>query len=194
MGVAAPRGAFQAFSRISGPVLLSMVLACAPAWHPPDAGRFSLVVPDQWAVTRNYRFLGTDTLVLARDHAAMSVTVRPDHGASATLPLDLVASVRALSWGRRLGVQNAVLGEQEIVVDGRRACAVTGLRRWRTATTGYTMVFARAPGQTVELVLHAPADELDHYAPEWGAFLDQFHLNAPPEPDGPPFSEDTWRR
>ena len=175
-------------------MLLPLVLACAPAWHPPTAGRFTLEVPEDWAVTRNSRWFGTDTLVLSHGPAAMSVTVRPDSGANDTLPLDLVAGVRALSWGRRLGVENAVLGEQEIVLDGRRACAVTGLRRWRTATTGFTMVFARAPGHTVELVLHAPADQIDSYAATWGIFLDHFHLTAPPDPDGPLFTEDTWRR
>jgi len=175
-------------------LLLALAGACMPAWHPPDPGRFALAVPEDWAVTRNYRLLGTDTVVLAKGSAAMSVTVRPAATEKRTLPLDLVASVRALSWGRRVGVENAVLGEQEIVLDGRRACAVTGLRRWRTATTGFTMVYLRAPGQTVELVLHAPADEIAGYAATWGTFLDAFHLTAPPEPDGPLFWEDTWRR
>ena len=173
---------------------LVVMLACAPAWVAGAPARFDLSVPEKWAVTRNYRLLGTDSLVLGEGNASISVTVRRDDGAGAALPLDLVASVRALSWGRRLGVENAVLGEQEIVVDGRRAAAITGVRRWRTAKIAYTLVFLRAPGRTVELVLHAPAEALEGYVATWGTFLDSFHLLLPPDPDGPPFSEDTWRR
>ncbi len=174
--------------------MLWLALACAPAWHPPDAGAFSLAPPAGWVIARNYRFLGSDTFVVQQGVASMSVSVRPDTGRAQTLPLDLVAGVRALSWGRRVGVENAVLVEQDIEVDGRRACAITGMRRWRTATTGYTMVVLRAPGQIVELVLHAPYPQLDGYAAEWGTFLDNFHLSAPPEGEGPLFTEDTWRR
>ena len=173
---------------------LWLLLACMSAWHPPDPGRFSLSPPEGWEISRNYRFFGADTFVLSRGAASMSVSVRPDSGRAQVLPLDLVAGVRALSWGRRVGVVNAVLVEQDIEVDGRRACAVTGMRRWRTATTGYTMVVLRAPGEIVELVLHAPYAELDTYAGEWGRFLDGFHLTAPAEGDIPLFTEDSWRR
>lgn len=171
-----------------------LLLACAPAWHPSEIGRFSLSPPEGWEIERNYRFFGADTFVVSRGAASMSVSMRPDTGRAQTLPLDLVAGVRALSWGRRVGVENSVLVEQDIEVDGRRACAVTGMRRWRTATTGYTMVVLRAPGTIVELVLHAPYAELDAYAVEWGRFLDEFHLAAAPEGDIPLFSEDAWRR
>lgn len=173
---------------------LLLALGCVPAWRPPDVGRFDIEPPPGWSVVRNYRFLGADTLVIAQGSASISVSIRPDHGRAQTLPLDLVASVRALSWGRRVGVENAVLGEQDIVLDGRRACAVTGMRRWRTATMGYTMIVTRTPGQIVELVLHAPFEELNGRTAEWGSFLDHFRLSAPTEGVIPLFSEDTWRR
>lgn len=173
--------------------VLALVLGCAPAWHPPAPGRFHVVVPDGWSVRRNYRSFGVDTLELGAGAASISVTIRPE-GPTAALPLDLVAGVRALSWGRRVGVENAVIAEHEIEVDHRRAAAVTGLRRWRTSATAYTMVYLRGGGRAAELVLHAPAEGLDVYAADWGRFLDGFRLNAPAEPDGPLFEDDTWRR
>lgn len=178
---------------MSGSLLLALAVGCAPAWHPPAVGRFDLQVPEGWEVARNYRAFGVDTVVLAHGAASISVTVRRE-GPAERLPLDLVAGVRALSWGRRVGVENLVIAEHELVVDGRRACAVTGMRRWRTARTGYTMVYLRAAGRAAELVLHAPSASLDLYANDWGRFLDGFRLQAPPEPDGPLFTEDTWLR
>jgi hypothetical protein len=175
-------------------MLLALLLGCAAAWRPDRPGPFELVIPPGWALTRNYRFLGSENVVLERGDAAISLTRRPEHGPAGRLPLDLVAGVRALSWGRRLGVENAVLAEHDLLIDGRRAAAVTGLRRWRTARIGYTMLVTRTPGHTVEIVLHAPGDSLDGYAADWGAFLDGFHLAASPEADGPLFEEDGWRR
>ncbi len=172
---------------------ITLLAGCVAAWHPPTPGRFDLVVPDGWTVTRNYRWLGADTVVLDGEGASISVNVRREVG-TGHLPLDLVASVRALSWGRRVGVENAILAEHEIEVDARRAAAVTGLRRWRTARTAYTMVLMRGGGWTVELVLHAPEHELDPHAAAWAAFLSGFRLSCPPEPDGPLYEDDLWRR
>lgn len=178
---------------MAAPLLLALSLGCAPAWHPPAVGRFDVVVPEGWGIRRNYRALGVDTLEVGAGAASISVTIRRE-GPSSALPLDLVAGVRALSWGRRLGVENAVIAEHEIEVDHRRAAAVTGLRRWRTSRTAYTMVYLRAGDRSAELVLHTPEDALDTYAADWGRFLDGFHFTAPPEPDGPLFEDDTWRR
>ncbi|MSQ00834.1 MAG: hypothetical protein EXR71_02950 [Myxococcales bacterium] len=173
---------------------LVFALGCAPAWHPARPGRLNLVVPDGWTVTRNYRAFGADTVVLDSDRASISVSVRPDSERGRQLPVDLVAGVRALSWGRGLGVQNAVIAEHDIELDGRRACAVTGMRRWRTANIGYTMIYSRAAGRSVELVLHAPLDELDRHAADWSTFIDGFHLDVPVPVDGPLFEDDLWRR
>ncbi len=175
-------------------MLLALLLGCVAAWNPERPGPFDLAVPDGWSLTRNYRFFGSSTVVLTREDAAISLTRRPEHGAAARLPLDLVAGVRALSWGRRLGVENSLLAEHDLLIDGRRACAVTGQRRLRTARSAYTMVFTRTPGHTVEIALHAPGGALDGYAADWGTFLDGLHFAAPPEPEAPLFTEDAWRR
>ncbi len=170
------------------------VVGCAPAWHPAAPGRLQLVVPDGWTVTRNYRAFGADTVVLDRDQASISLSVRPDSGRGRRLPIDLVAGVRALSWGARVGVENALIAEHDIELDGRRACAVTGIRRWRTATIGYTMIYSRATDRSVELVLHAPLDQLDGQAADWATFLGGFHLDVPLPVEGPLFEDDSWRR
>jgi hypothetical protein len=91
-------------------------------------------------------------------------------------------------------VENSLLAEHDLLIDGRRACAVTGQRRLRTARSAYTMVFTRTPGHTVEIALHAPGGALDGYAADWGTFLDGLHFAAPPEPEAPLFTEDAWRR
>ena len=175
-------------------MLLLWVLGCAAAWNPARPGAFDVTIPAGWTLTRNYRAFGAETLVITRDAAAISLVRRREHGRAGSLPLDLVAGVRALSFGRRLGVENALIAEHDLLLDGRRACAVTGLRRWRTARSGYTMVLTRTPGYTVEIVLHAPSEVLDGYAADWGVFLDGLHLAAPLEPDGPLFQDDMWRR
>ena len=133
-------------------------------------------------------------MVLDHDRASISVSVRRDSGRGRQLPVDLVAGVRALSWGRGVGVENAVIAEHDIEFDGRRACAVTGIRRWRTATIGYTMIYSRAADRSVELVLHAPMDELDGHAADWATFLGGFHLDVPSAVEGPLFEDDSWRR
>lgn len=175
-------------------MLLLVLLGCAPAWNPERPGPIELTIPPGWALTRNYRFFGSATIVLTRGEAAISLSRRPEHGRAGRLPLDLVAGVRALSWGRRVGVENALLAEHDLLLDGRRACAVTGQRQWRTARSAYTMVLTRTPGHTVEITLHAPGEALDAHAADWGVFLDGLHLAGPPDPDGPLFEEDAWRR
>ena len=175
-------------------VLAILLFGCAPAWRPGVPGRLDLEPPPGWAVTRNYRAFGSDTLVLSHGGASINVTTRPDRGRAQRLPLDLVAGVRALSWGRRLGIESSVLAEHDILLDGRRACAVTGERRWRNVSVGYTMVVTRTPGRIAELVLHAPRGALDAEVADWAVFLDHFHLAAPVEPDGPLFEDDAWRR
>ncbi len=175
-------------------MLLLLLVGCAAAWNPERPGPFDLAVPSGWSLARNYQFFGSHTVVITRGDAGISLTRRPENGRAGRLPLDLVAGVRALSWGRRVGVENAVIAEHDILLDGRRACAVTGLRRWRTARSGYTMVVTRTPGHTVEIVLHAPEAALDAYAADWGVFLDGLRFRSPPDPDGPLFEDDTWRR
>lgn len=157
------------------------------------AGRFDLEVPAGWTITRNYRFLGGDTLVLERADAAITLSLHADRGRAQALPLDLVASVRALSWGRRVGVENAVYAEHDILLDGRRATAITGLRRWRTQEMGYSMVISRAPGQMLELVLHAPPASLDTAVVGWDGVLSTLRWNVPPEPATPLFVDEFWR-
>jgi hypothetical protein len=108
------------------------------------------------------------------------------------LPLDLVASTRALSWGRRVGVENSVLSEHQIVVDGREAWAMTGLRRWRTQSIGFSTVLVRTCGRIAELTLHADPSMLDALATDWGALLDSVRLAAPVA-QSPIFAEEAWR-
>ncbi|MBM4364785.1 MAG: hypothetical protein FJ102_01110 [Deltaproteobacteria bacterium] len=172
-------------------LLALLLLACRAAWTPGGPGRFSVDPPQGWEVTRNYRWLGTDNLVLARDAAAISLTVQPSRGRARELPLGVLASVRALSWGRRLGVQSAILAEHEVLVDGRRGYAVTGVRRWRRELIGYTTVMVRTEARLVELTLFAPPALLDAQALAWQGVLESLRLHEPAPPT-PIFVEEQW--
>lgn len=175
--------------------LLAVVslLGCPTAWKPELPGTFDVAVPTGWEVTRNYRWLGTSNLTARRGQAALSVRVEPNRGRARRLPLSLVASARALTWGRTLGVQNLIVAEHEIVVSDQRGCAVTGLRRWRTHTTGYTMVIVRNEELLAELTLHAPPSSMDEAAAGWGAVLASFRLSGP-APAPVTFVDDAWPR
>ncbi len=170
-----------------------LMLACHAAWNPTTPGRFTLNPPEGWRVTRNYRWLGTDTLVVARDLAAISLTLQPCRGRARERPLGGLASARALSWGRRLGVESAILAEHEVLVDGRRGYAVTGVRRWRRELIGYTTIMVRTEERLLELTLFAPPALLDAQSGPWAAVVDSIRLADPPPP-APTFVEEQWPR
>ncbi len=169
------------------------LLACPAAWRPGAATAFEVQVPAAWEVSRNYRWLNTHNLTIRRGGAAVSIRVEPNRGKARRLPLSVLASVRALSWGRHLGVASVIVAEHELVVDDRRGCAVTGLRRWRTATVGYTMILVRGDARLAELALHAPPSELDDATQGWDAILSSFRLHDSPAPP-PTFVDDSWPR
>ncbi len=171
--------------------LALLLLACPAAWTPTGPGRFSIDPPEGWEVTRNYRWFGTDNLVLARDDAAISLMLQPSRGRARRLPLGVLASVRALSWGRRLGVESAILAEHEVLVDGRRGYAVTGVRRWRRELIGYTTIMVRTEERLLELTLFAPPPLLDAQAGAWQSVVESLRL-ADPAPPTPVFVEDQW--
>lgn len=173
------------------PLLAPMLVACQAAWSPDAPGRFSLDPPEGWQVTRNYRWLGTDNLVLTRERAAISLTLQPCRGRACQLPLGVLASVRALSWGRRLGVESAIVAEHEVLVDGRRGYAVTGVRRWRREQIGYTTILVRTEARLLELTLFAPPPMLDAQLGPWKSVVESLHLADPPPPT-PTFVEDQW--
>ena len=80
----------------------------------------------------------------------------------------------------------------QIVVDGREAWAMTGLRRWRTQSIGFSTVLVRTCGRIAELTLHADPSMLDALATDWGALLDSVRLAAPVA-QSPIFAEEAWR-
>lgn len=177
-------------------MILLLILACAPALTGGTRDRVSLAVPSGWELTRNHRFLGTDNVAMKHGDAAISVLVVADNGLAQSYPLDVVASVRALSWGRKLGVQNNVVAEHSVSLDGREAYAVTGLRQWRTTRIGYTMVVTRTCGRLAEVVLHAPPDSLDFHTRDWGTILESLHIVESPgwvSVAGPLFVDEGWR-
>lgn len=156
----------------------------------------ALVVPDGWQLTRNHRAFGSDNVAMKRGDAAISLLVTPDSGIPQGYPLDVFASVRAVAWGRSLGVENTVVAEHAVSVDGREAYAVTGLRRWRTTVIGYTMVVTRTCDRVAEVVLHAPPGSLDLHARDWGQVLDSLHLRESAKwvySAGPLFADEGWR-
>lgn len=170
-----------------------LILACHAAWNPTVPGRFSIDPPEGWKVTRNYRWLDTDTLVLARGDAAISLALQPCRGRARQLPLGVLASARALSWGRRLGVESAILAEHEVLIDGRRGYAVTGVRRWRRELIGYTTIMVRTDARLLELTLFAPPSTLDAQASAWTTVVNSLRL-AEPAPPAPTFVEEQWPR
>ena len=174
--------------------LLSItLLGCVAAWSPGNPGRFDLAPPVGWSVTRNYRWLRTDHLVLARVQAAISLRLEPSRGLVRTLPLGVLAPVRALSWGRPLGIQSSLVAEHEIVVDGRRGYAVTGVRRLGPSLIGYSTVIVRTEERLLELSLLAPPASLEAQASAWSAVLGSLRLADPPEPI-PTFVDESWPR
>jgi hypothetical protein len=157
-------------------MLTLFLLACAPAVSGSVRDRVALTVPDGWRVTRNYRAFGGDNVAMAKEKAAISLWVHNDQGIIQDYPLDVVASVRASAYGRSLGVESIAVAEHAVLIDGREAYAITGIRRWRTSTIAYSMVVTRTCDRVAELVLHAPVGQLDVFTRDWGQLLDSVAL------------------
>jgi hypothetical protein len=174
--------------------MLILAVACAPAWRPGAIEPLSLEPPLGWTVASNYRLLGVRTVVLRRERASITVQMRPDRGAALEGPLDLVASTRALSWGRRVGVENAILAEHQLLVADREAWAMTGIRRLGPVSIAFSSVTLRNCEALLELTLHAPGSELNRWSVDWMYLLTSVRLADPAPAEAPLFEEDGWLR
>lgn len=171
-------------------MILPLLLACA-AWRPDAPVRFDLSPPPGWTVARNTRFLGHDelTLVAPEGDASVHVELIPLDARTRRLPLDLIAELRALDRGRKLGVESSLWRMDRIALDGHDAWAATGRRAWHHKANDYTLVVSRTRTHAIVLTLQVPPGGLPRATPAWAHVLDAFRITRGRLPDDAPVFE-----
>ncbi len=166
---------------------------CAAAWRADGGGTVDLEPPPGWAIIRNVRAFGADTVALASADRATSITVSTvrDSPAWREVPLDMIATTRALHMGASLGWRASVGRVDEVEVAGRPAAAATGNLRWHQASADFSLVAARIPKRVVFVTLVAPPGELDGALAPWSIVLDSLVFpRSPVDLAAPPFPPD----
>ncbi len=170
-------------------LLLPLLVACPQAVHRVDdhlLGRVSFAVEPGWEVTRNHRFMGSHHVQLSPDPPTSVLTVdlvRTGPGGD-ELPLDLVAEGVVGELGRKMGMRTVATHEHEIVVDGRRAIALTGSRHHGPHSTDFTAWVARTPRHLLIVLLQTPPGELPQHTRLLQRLLETLELpQEPPPPD-----------
>ena len=156
-----------------------LVKAVRPLPEHPEvlSGRFEVVVPEGWAVTRNGRGLGSHHLTLASPDGASAITVdliREDRS-SRQLALAALVEGYALESGRGVGIESERLGSDHLAVAGREAWAVTVKRRSGPNERLASTVGLRGEDHLVLLTLHT-RPEAKGAAGAWSVVLDSFEL------------------
>ena len=178
-----------------GASLATVLGACArPSVGSRVTEPFRIDAPDGWRAVRSHGVFGNREVVFASPDGRATCAfawVRLD-AASRSMPLDLLAEVRALEQGRSVGFVNVVDDVRWIVLDDRPAVAVTGRSVWRpvasagAATTAqegaFSLVVTRTTDRMALVLVSAPSGELDSYVVDLAMFLDGFHILAEPAP------------
>lgn len=173
------------------PILALVLLlpGCPKAVHRVDdqlLGRVSFEVEPGWEITRNYRWLGTHHVQLTPSPPSSVLTVdlvRVGAGGE-DLPLDLVAEGVVGQLGRKVGMQTLATHEHEIVLDGRRAIALTGTRTHGPHQMEFTAWVARTPRHLLIVLLQTPPGQLQYQTRLLQRLLESLELPLePPPPD-----------
>jgi hypothetical protein len=154
-------------------------------------GEFQFAPPPTWTLQRNYRFLGSHTVLLVSpdNRAALSVQLLPAETRATEIPLDLLGEVLLGNLGRKVGVETSIELKHEIVIADRRAFAFTGYRRQGPNETDFTAIISRTQTQTLLIVLTTQRHQVGQYAGVMEALLETLELTAQP---APPTRLDTW--
>lgn len=168
--------------------LILLLCACPKAVTRVDdqlLGRVCFEVEPGWEITRNYRSLGSHHVQLSPTPPQSVLTVdliRIGPGGE-QLPLDLVAEGVVGELGRKLGMRTVATHQHEIVVDGRRAIALTGTRHHGPQEVEFTAWVARTPGHLLIVLLQTPPGQLQHHSRLLQRLLESLELPLEPPPD-----------
>ncbi len=178
--------------RTRSPLLLFLALlttGCPAAVHRTGDdmhGRFSFQVEPGWELHRNHRFLGSHHVTLLPDppRSVLSVDLLRVGDDGRDLPLDLVAEGAVGNLGRRLGMRTTATHEHEILLAGRRAIALTGLRQHGPQQAEFTAWVTRTERHLLIVMLQTPPGELQQQVRLLERLLETFELpEDPPPPD-----------
>ncbi len=171
------------------PLLLLLLPGCPKAVQQVEdhaTGRVCFSIEPGWEITHNRRLLGSHHVALSPDPPRAVLTVdflRVGPGGE-RLPLDLVAEGVIGELGRKLGMKTYATHQHEIVLAGRRAIALTGVRRHGPQEADFTAWVARTPGYLLIVQLQTPRGELQLHARLLQRLLETLQLpHEPPPPD-----------
>ncbi len=172
-------------------ILLVLTLAlppgCGPAVHHTGGrleGMVAFDVDPGWTLVRNARWLDGAHVVLEGPEQGTSLAVDLVRVGrrGRDLPLDLVAEGVVGNLGRRQGVETLATTSQEVDLGGRRAVALTGLRRHGPRALDFSALVARDRGHLVLVFLQAPPGRLGAASGAMERLLTTFDLPGRPIP------------
>ncbi|MCB9795522.1 MAG: hypothetical protein H6741_22680 [Alphaproteobacteria bacterium] len=164
-----------------------------PGSDPPRyEGRVAFELPSGWDLSRRRRFFGNQAFTLKAPEPSSAVTVRVmrEGRVSRALPLPVVAEALSVDAGRSLGVESALVGLQQVELDGREAWAATVRRRHGPVERVESSVYLRAGRDLVVVSLHTVSDAPAAVLTAWSSLLGSLSLPMDPRPDTPPFAWD----
>ena len=155
-------------------------------------GDLSLTPPEGWEEVQNRALMGNQSIVLESPDSCCVVQaelVREDEN-SLQLPLDIIAELYTVGRGRKAGFQSELISTDELLIDGRRAQAVTVVRHHEATTRFATSIFIRADGEIAILTLSWNRFAPPELMPQWERLIDSFALPNASRPEDPPFTID----